>query len=149
MLLVLVVAGAFLAGRATAPDDGSATAKPATTPAAPVGVAAATAEDEAAMGVARDLSAFVASCVAVAVERDPARCRTTAQLNVGSTLPLVDGRRPRAGEAAVTASASGSRVTSVSRSGNVFEIATDGTARPVRTCTDSGVAGAGCVGGTW
>lgn len=155
VLLLLLVAGSFVAGRVTAPDGSSAGAGSAETqdgaaPADPATVAAAKDQDETAKTVARDLVTFVESCAAASLDPDYSRCRTKAQLNVGSTLPLVDGRQATAGEAAVTATSSGYRIVSVSASGNAFVLAKDGAAgQPARTCTDSGVANAGCVGGLW
>ena len=122
---------------------------PATTEASPADVAQARRDDAAAKAVARDVVAFVASCAAVSPGRSYAPCRTAAQLNVGSTLPLVDDRDPGPGEVAVSSSRDGYRVVSVSASGNRFTLAQEGTADPVRTCSDGGVARAGCVAGVW
>lgn len=153
VLLVLLVAGSFVAGRLTAPEGGAsegATAPAAEAAATPEQIGTATQQDDAAKTVARDLVTFVESCAAASVEQDYSRCRTKAQLNVGSTLPLVDGRQATAGEAAVTATRSGYRIVSVSASGNAFVLAKDGAAgQSARTCTDTGVANAGCVGGVW
>ena len=156
LLLVLLVGGAFLAGRATAPDaaDGSGTRAAATAPAAgepeaPVDVAAAKQQDETAKSVARDVLTFVESCAAISAEPDFSRCRTAAQLNIGSTLPVVDGRTPNPGEVTVVASRSTFRIISASASGNRFEIGRGGAGEIARSCTDEGVANAGCVGGVW
>lgn len=154
VLLVLLVVGSFLAGRLTAPDDGPSSgddgAPAAQGAATPAQIEAATQQDDAAKTVARDLVTFVESCAGATVDQDYSRCRTKAQLNVGSTLPLVDGREAAAGEAAVTATRTGYRIVSVSGSGNSFVLAKDGAAgQPARTCTDTGVADAGCVGGVW
>ena len=155
LLLVLLVAGSFLAGRASAPDaaGGAGTASAgggrATDAAPAVDVAAAKQQDEAAKAVARDVLTFVESCAALAAEPDYSRCRTTAQLNIGSTLPVVDGRLPNPGEASVVASRSTFRIVSVSASGNRFEIGRGGAGETARSCTDEGVSGAGCVGGVW
>lgn len=152
-LLVLLLAGAFLAGRATAPDGVAPVG--GETPAADVQPSAAQIEtaiqeDDAAKAIARDLVTFVESCAAASLEPDYSQCRTKDELNVGSTLPLVDGRQATAGEAAVTATRSGYRIVSVSASGNAFVLAKDGAAgQSARTCTDTGVADAGCVGGVW
>jgi hypothetical protein len=154
VLLVLLVGGSFLAGRLTAPAERSAGGggdpAAAEVTASPERVEAATQQDDAAKTVARDLVTFVESCAAANVDPDYSQCRTKAQLNVGSTLPLVDGRQATAGEAAVTATRSGYRIVSVSASGNAFVLAKDGAAgQSARTCTDTGVQNAGCVGGAW
>lgn len=155
LLLVLLVAGSFLAGRASAPDAASGSRAAGsgggqTADGAPaVDVAAAKQQDETAKAVARDVLTFVESCAALAAEPDYSRCRTTAQLNIGSTLPVVDGRLPNPGEASVVASRSTFRIVSVSASGNRFEIGRGGAGETARSCTDEGVAGAGCVGGVW
>ncbi|MDO9410464.1 hypothetical protein [Patulibacter sp.] len=154
VLLVLLVAGSFLAGRATAPDGGgtdpaTAADAPADTQLSAAELARARTDDAAAKRVARDVVTFVESCAAVAADGDYSRCRTAAQLNVGSTLPLVDGARPGRGQAAVAASREGFTVVSVSASGNSFSIGEEGTSEPVRTCTDGGAKDAGCVGGVW
>jgi hypothetical protein len=156
VVLALLLAGAFLAGRATAPgDDGPQAARTATgagtgTATLPDAAkrAAARRQDDAAKEAARNAVAFVESCVAASADRDPTRCRTKDQLNVGSTLPLVDDGEPAAGQVAVSASPTGYRVVSVSASGNRFVLSREGAGVPVRTCT-AGVAGAGCVGGAW
>lgn len=155
ILAVVLVVAAFLTGRWTAPGENDpetaagAAPAPARTEATPQDVERARADDETAKAVALDLVTFVESCAAGSQDQDYAQCRTTAQLNVGSTIPLVDGRQPRAGEAAVTTTRRDFRVVSVSASGNTFSVSRDGAADPVQTCTDSGVPGAGCAGGVW
>jgi dipeptidyl aminopeptidase/acylaminoacyl peptidase len=151
VVLALLLAGAFLAGRATAPgDDGPGAARTTTTasPDAARKRAAARRQDDAAKEAVRNAVAFVESCVAASADRDPTRCRTKDELNVGSTLPLVDDGEPAAGQVAVSASPTGYRVVSVSASGNRFVLSREGAGVPVRTCT-AGVAGAGCAGGAW
>ncbi|CAB4910590.1 unannotated protein [freshwater metagenome] len=155
VLVALLVAASFAAGRLTAPDGGGdagpdrAADAPAETALSAAELARARTDDDAAKRVARDLVTFVESCAAVAADGDYSRCRTTSQLNVGSTLPLVDGSEPGRGEAAIAASRDGFRVVSVSASGNSFTLAEEGTGQPVRTCTDGGAKDAGCVGGVW
>lgn len=151
-LLLLLLAGAFLAGRATAPEgDATSAARPPASAGRPdpARVAAARAQDATAKDAARSAVAFVESCAAATAERDYARCRTKAQLNVGSTPPLVDDGEPGAGQVGVSPTADGYRVVSVSASGNRFVLAQEGSAAPIRTCAATGVAGAGCVGGVW
>jgi hypothetical protein len=149
-VLVLLLVGSFVLGRQTAPGSGSAADGGAATQAdaAPADVPTARRQDETAKRGARDVATFVESCAGLATDRSYAGCRTKAQLNVGSTLPVVDGRAPGAGEVGVTASRSGYSVVSVSESGNSFTIESTG-GQPTRTCTDGGVQGAGCAGGVW
>ena len=153
VLLVLVV-GSFLAGRLTAPDgvagsggDGASAGAPRN--AAPVDLAQARRQDATAKDVARTVVTFVESCAALAATPDYSRCRTAAELNVGSTLPVVDGREPGRGQVAVVASRDAYRVVSVSASGNRFEAAKAASGETARSCSDAGAANAGCVGGVW
>jgi hypothetical protein len=154
ILLLLIVVGSFLAGRLTAPDGaagsgGDGSSGGTTQRAAPVDLAEARRQDATAKDVARTVVTFVESCAALAASPDYSRCRTAAELNVGSTLPVVDGRDPGRGQVAVVASRDAYRVVSVTASGNRFEAAKAAGGETARSCSDAGARNAGCVGGVW
>ncbi|WP_026911111.1 hypothetical protein [Patulibacter minatonensis] len=153
VVLVLVLVGTFFAGRASVGDSAAGTGGAATSTqaaATPEEVAAAKTEDDTAKDAAQTAVTFVESCATSSAQGDYSRCRTAAQLNVGANLSIADGGQPTAGQVAVVgATRDGYRVVAVSRSGNTYSISREGAGDPTRTCTDGGVAGAGCAGGVW